>query len=167
SVLSSFFIDDVSFDVQSGPPATATVTPTPTATPISGGGPLRITLAWLDYPANPGTTHALVNDLDLEVTGPTGTVYHGNGGGSADRNNVIETVFLDNAPSGAYTVRVKGFNVPQGSAQPFGLVASGKNLTEGGGAATATPTPTRTRTPTPTPTGGASQRRSYLPYVAP
>ena len=167
SVLSSFFIDDVSFDVQSGPPATATVTPTPTATPISGGGPLRITLAWLDYPANPGTAHALVNDLDLEVTGPTGTVYHGNGGGSADRNNVIETVFLDNAPSGAYTVRVKGFNVPQGSAQPFGLVASGKNLTEGGGAATATPTPTRTRTPTPTPTGGASQRRSYLPYVAP
>ena len=79
---------------------------------------------------------------------------------------MVETVFLDNAPSGVYTVRVKGFNVPQ-SAQPFGLVASGKNLTEGGGAATATPTPTRTRTPTPTPTGGASQRRSYLPYVAP
>lgn len=167
SVLSSFFIDDVSFDVQSGPPATVTSTPTPTATPIGGGGPLRITLAWLDYPANPGAAHTLVNDLDLEVTGPTGTVYHGNGGGSADRNNVIETIFLDNAPSGTYTVKVKGFNVPQGGSQPFGLATSGENLTEGSGAATATPTPTRTHTPTPTPTGGAQQRRSYLPYVAP
>ena len=164
SLLSSFIIDDVSFDVASGPP---TPTPTPTPTPVGGSGPLRITLAWLDYPGNPGTARALVNDLDLEVTGPTGAVYYGNGGGSADRVNVIETVFLDNAPSGVYTVRVKGFNVPQGSTQPFGLVASGKNLTEGGGAATATPTPTRTRTPTPTPTptGGALQRRGYLPYT--
>ena len=65
NTLSSFFIDDVSFDVASGPP---TATPTPTATPVGGSGPLRITLAWMDYPANPSTTHALVNDLDLEVT---------------------------------------------------------------------------------------------------
>ena len=166
SLISSFFIDDVSFDVASGPP---TATPTPTATPIGGSGPLRVTLAWLDYPGNPGAARTLVNDLDLEVTGPTGVVYYGNGGGSADRVNVVETVFLDNAASGVYTVRVKGFNVPQGSAQPFGLVASGKNLVEGGGGATGTPspTPTRTRTPTPTPTGAAALRRSYLPFVAP
>ncbi len=162
NTLSSFFIDDVSFDVSSGPP---TNTPTPTATPIGGGGPLRITLAWSDYPGTVGAARALVNDLDLEVTAPNGTVYYGNGGATADRVNVIETVFLESVSSGVYTVRVKGYNVPQGGTQPFAVVASGKNLTESGGGATATPTPTRTHTPTPTPTGQAIPRRSFLPYT--
>ncbi|QLQ05911.1 MAG: hypothetical protein HZY76_07465 [Anaerolineae bacterium] len=61
------------------------------------------------------------------MVSPSGAVYRGNGS-SADRVNVIESVFLDGAASGRWTVRVKGYNVPQGS-QPFAVAVTGKNLT--------------------------------------
>ena len=40
--------------------------------------PLKITLAYTDVPGFPGAIPALVNDLDLEVVGPDGTLYRGN-----------------------------------------------------------------------------------------
>jgi len=42
-------------------------------------GPVRVTLAWDDTEAttlNPATSPMLVNDLDLELTGPDGTIYY-------------------------------------------------------------------------------------------
>src|SRR5207249_4187319 len=41
-------------------------------------GPAKFVLTWNDYPGTIGATKALVNDLDLEVTAPDGTVYRGN-----------------------------------------------------------------------------------------
>jgi hypothetical protein len=71
-------------------PGAPTATPTRTATPPAGTptvtptpslvGPLRFTLAWTDAPGNPAAAKALVNDLDLEVIGPTGTRHRGNAG---------------------------------------------------------------------------------------
>ncbi len=131
SLLSNFYIDDVSFDVSSGPVAQRRgflpMAARNFGSTGGGTGPLRVSLVWTDYPGNPGASRTLVNDLDLEVVSPSGTVYRGNGG-SADRVNVIETVFIDQAASGRWTVRVKGYNVPQGS-QPFALAVTGKNLT--------------------------------------
>jgi hypothetical protein len=74
----------------------------------------------------------LVNDLDLTITSPTGTVYRGNvfsggwsqTGGSADRINNVENVYVQSAASGVWTVQVSGFNAPQGP-QPFALVVNG------------------------------------------
>jgi hypothetical protein len=40
--------------------------------------PLRVTLAWSDYPGTPAAAGALVNDLDLTVTDPSGTVHYPN-----------------------------------------------------------------------------------------
>jgi hypothetical protein len=40
--------------------------------------PLRVTLAWSDYPGTPAAGGALVNDLDLTVTDPSGTVHYSN-----------------------------------------------------------------------------------------
>jgi len=40
--------------------------------------PLSVTLAWTDYPGSTPAEGALVNDLDLTVTGPTGTIYYPN-----------------------------------------------------------------------------------------
>ncbi len=132
SQLSSFYIDDVSFDVSSGPVAQRRGFMPMAAFNfgrVTGGtGPLRVSLVWTDYPGNPGAARALVNDLDLEVVSPSGTVYRGNGS-SADRVNVIETVYLDQAASGQWTVRVKGYNVPQGGSQPFAVAVTGNNLT--------------------------------------
>lgn len=114
------------------PTGTPTVTPTPSLV-----GPLRFTLAWTDAPGSPGAAKALVNDLDLEVIGPTGTRYRGNAGlytggqclraGQWDACNNVEGVVIDNAPAGVYTIVVHGVNVPQGP-QPFALVGSGNNL---------------------------------------
>src|SRR2546427_206298 len=107
---------------------------------LSAVGPAKFVLAWNDYPGTIGATKALVNDLDLEVTAPTGTVYRGNHfapfaqgqslpGGTFDATNVEEAVILRNAAAGDWTVRVIGSNVPVGP-QPFALVATG-NLDEG------------------------------------
>ncbi len=127
------------------------------------GGPLKITVVWTDYPSTASASINLVNDLDLTVTAPGGTLYNGNvfaggwsnAGGSADRRNNVENVYLQNPAAGTYTIQVRGYNVPNGP-QPFALVVTGGAF--GSGAtntptATATATPTNTATPTgPTPT---------------
>ena len=80
---------------------------------------LRATLTWLDPPATPTASKALVNDLDLEVVGPGGT-FLGNvftaddssEGGTRDSTNNTEVVRLKTANQGVYTLRVKGTSVP-------------------------------------------------------
>ncbi len=102
---------------------------------IAGGGPLKVTLAWTDFPSTPAASVNLNNDLDLIVTGPAGTVWRGNvfaagasvAGGDADRLNTLEQVLLATPAAGTYKVTVRSFNVPNGP-QPFALVVTGKNL---------------------------------------
>ncbi|MCL4871344.1 MAG: S8 family serine peptidase [Anaerolineae bacterium] len=103
---------------------------------------LKITLVWTDYPGNPAAALAIVNDLDLTVIAPDGTVYLGNVfhqgysvvGGIPDRRNVEEQVFLPKhiipIQEGVYRVIVHAYNVPEGP-QPFALVI---NLHPGAGA---------------------------------
>jgi len=88
-------------------------------------------VAWSDAPGAAGANPALVNDLDVIVTGPGGT-YVGNAfvngevppnQGSADRRNVEEAVYINAPAAGTYTVTVLGLNVPQGP-QTFALVAT-------------------------------------------
>ena len=96
------------------------------------GKGVRIALAWTDPPALPGAGHALVNDLDLEVTGPDGVTYRGNAivagqsvpAGARDSDNVEEVVALPVAAAGDWQVTVRGTHVPMG-AQNFALVAVG------------------------------------------
>ncbi len=110
-----------------------------TFTVSSSAEPLKVTLAWTDFPSTPAASVNLVNDLDLTVTGPTGTLWRGNvfsggqsaTGGAADRRNVLEQVLLNSPATGAYTVAVRSFTVPSGP-QPFALVVTGA-ATEGAG----------------------------------
>lgn len=91
--------------------------------------PLKISLVWSDYPASPQNASALVNDLDLKVTSPGGTVaYYGNDftfpyDSDFDRINNVENVIINNPAVGEYTVEVLGYSVPHGP-QPFALVGS-------------------------------------------
>ena len=125
--------------------AGATAPYTHTFTGVGGSEPFKVTLAWTDYPATPDSPPAsptigssaswsaprLVNDLDLVVTGPSGT-FRGNvlsggvstTGGSADRRNNIEEVLIPAPSAGTYTVTVTPFNIVQGG-QQFALVATG------------------------------------------
>jgi hypothetical protein len=98
---------------------------------VEAGQPLKVTLAWSDFPSTPAAAINLVNDLDLVVTGPDGT-FRGNvfssgqstTGGAADRRNTVEQVLRQNPAAGLWTVTVRSFTVPQGP-QPFALVATG------------------------------------------
>jgi len=102
---------------------------------VTNPGPLKFVLAWSDFPGTLGSTKALVNDLDLEVTAPDGTVYRGNHfapfaqaeslpAGPFDTTNVEEAVIRKSAIVGDWSVRVIGSNIPVGP-QPFALVATG------------------------------------------
>lgn len=98
-------------------------THTYTLSNVSTVEPLRITLAWSDVAALAGASVALVNNLDLEVVDPNGTVYRGNvnfagaysqpaSGAAFDNRNPVEGVYIQYPVPGNYTVKVIGANVP-------------------------------------------------------
>jgi len=107
-------------------------------TTVSTVEPLRITLVWVDPKASLGASVALINDLNLEVTDPTGKVYRGNvnfsnaysqvaGSTAFDNRNPLECVYIQYPNPGTYTVKVIGANVP-GNGQ-MGVVAQPGNQT--------------------------------------
>ncbi len=114
------------YDVAPGIGTNGTASYTFTAT---AEGPLKISLVWSDYPSTTAASINLVNDLDLIVTDPIAATYKGNvfsggwsqTGGSEDRRNNVENVYIQIPASGIYTIAVKGFNVPNGP-QPYALV---------------------------------------------
>jgi len=93
---------------------------------------LKVTLVWTDYPSSEAAQTNLVNDLDLLVVPPSGGEYRGNwfsyglsvSGGNYDRLNVVESVYIKNPTIGDYTIRIEGYNTPEGP-QPYSLVITG------------------------------------------
>ncbi|HYF64220.1 MAG TPA: S8 family serine peptidase [Herpetosiphonaceae bacterium] len=111
--------------------------------------PLRVMLAWTDPPASLAASRQLVNDLDLLVTGPGGTIYAGNAATDGDRLNNVEGVVINNPPPGQYSVKVRAHNVPIAD-QPYALVVAGPINPAAPPPPTATPTTAPTTAPTPT-----------------
>jgi subtilisin family serine protease len=94
--------------------------------------PLKITLAYTDYPGSTSASKALVNDLDLIVRflapAPNRSKTHfPNGLNSADRLNNVEGVDILTPEVGTYTITVRGHHIPNGrnGAQPYALVMTG------------------------------------------
>ena len=103
--------------------------------------PLKVTLAYTDVAGFPGAIPALVNDLDLEVVGPDGTLYRGNqfagndsvpNAPSPDNLNNVEAVHLSQPLPGDYLIRVRARHIVQDARldtavidQDFALVISG------------------------------------------
>jgi subtilase family protein len=87
---------------------------------VAAGIELRATLAWFDPDAGPGTASTLINNLDLEVDAPGGTLYLGNHftagvstpGGTPNTADTVEQVRLTTPVAGSYTFRVKATNIP-------------------------------------------------------
>lgn len=109
---------DQTRSVQTGQSRTSTVTV------ASGAEPLRIVLAYSDFPGE-----QLVNNLNLIVTAPDGTRRVGNQNTAAapsfDTANNVEVVHIDAPAAGTWTIEVVGSNVPQGP-QPYALVVRGR-----------------------------------------
>ena len=99
---------------------------------------LKAVLAWSDYRGSRFASKALVNDLDLEVESPDGTVYLGNDfangrsttGGTKDDINNLEVVLIDMAMKGIWTVRVKDSYHAGSGAQPFAIAVSGQGVND-------------------------------------
>lgn len=97
--------------------------------------PLRIVMAYSDYPALPNANPALVNNLNLQVTAPNGSVYKGNvfapfslgeslpNSGSFDNRNPIEGVIVNAPGVGEWAIHVEAANVPSGP-QGYAIVAA-------------------------------------------
>jgi len=102
----------------------------------SGIEDLEITTVWTDYKGSIATCGALVNDLELTVTDPIGTVYYGNNYGSSSREsdstnpagrdhvNNVECALIKNPMVGEWTINVSASNIPVGP-QPYALVLTG------------------------------------------
>ena len=90
-------------------------------------------MAWTDTAAAPNANPTLVNDLNLELTAPSGTCYRGNqysGGHSIpnpvdwDDRNVEECIRVDDPEIGMWYLAVHGLNIPFGP-QPFAYAITG------------------------------------------
>lgn len=115
---------------------------------VAAGQELRSTLVWSDPEATLGASSNLVNNLDLIVTGPNGTVLgnvftttgESTTGGLADVKNNVEQVRFTAPMGGTYTLRVKATAVPGNGRygtdrQGYALVASHATCGTGVGAA--------------------------------
>lgn len=104
------FVDNKT-GVGQGEQATVTVT-------LSRPGRILANLVYTDAPASPDAAVALVNDLDLSLTG------NGQNVTPNDHVNNNEVIELGNLPAGTYTLTVTGAKVPQGmnGKQPYALV---------------------------------------------
>jgi hypothetical protein len=103
---------------------------------------LKVTMV---YPDPPGTTSASlhrINDVNLKVISPTGTVYHGNNGlldgtestpgGSPNDLDTVENVFVRNPETGTWEIEITALEVNQdghlatpGDDVTFALVVTG------------------------------------------
>jgi len=107
---------------------------------VNSTTPLKVVLCWTDEPGETSSSKALINDLDLTVTTPGSTTVYGNAGlvggqysssgGSSDRSNNVECVFIQNPTAGTYEIVVNGYNIAQdndpatGVNQAYSLVVS-------------------------------------------
>jgi serine protease AprX len=84
---------------------------------VAAGTPaLKATLVYRDRPGTTSSLQHRINDMDLEVTAPGGTVYRGNvglnagpwstSGGVANTKDTVENVFVQSPAAGAWQVRV-------------------------------------------------------------
>ena len=93
----------------------------------------RVAMCYVDYPGTPGVFPILINNLDLTVTNPSGTQYKGSvysggystTGGVYDTLNNQECCRFQSPATGAWQIKVKARNVPQGPRCPYALTVTG------------------------------------------
>lgn len=86
--------------------------------------PLVAVMAYSDYPALPSAAKMLVNDLDMALLAPDGTVHRPGNRAESDHKNNVEAVDVAVAVTGEWTVVISATNVPQGP-QPFAFYLRG------------------------------------------
>lgn len=104
---------------------------------LSSDEPFRTTLTWTDPPGSEGCDPCHINDLDLIVTAPDGTVFRGNefdghwsepNPSGRDSINNAENVYVESPQTGEWLIEVYSVNTAQNppdlGGQDFALVTS-------------------------------------------
>eukprot|EP01100_Stratorugosa_tubuloviscum_P007755 TRINITY_DN319_c2_g1_i2.p1 TRINITY_DN319_c2_g1~~TRINITY_DN319_c2_g1_i2.p1 ORF type:complete len:907 (-),score=428.56 TRINITY_DN319_c2_g1_i2:77-2740(-) len=104
---------------------------------------LRAVIAWTDPPALVSTAKPLVNNLDLTVTAPNGTIYYGNDAGVyhtgssnfIDDENNVERVEISKPQDGIWTVKVvaKAINAEESQHYSIVIVLDGQSSSHNDG----------------------------------
>lgn len=93
----------------------------------AGVSEAKFLLYWHDVPASELAAQQLVNNLDLELLAPDGTVYYpfvlddspsgvaADAVTGVDSKNNVEQIVVANPAAGNYTLRVKGTHLPSGN----------------------------------------------------
>jgi len=98
----------------------------------SSNMPLKITLTWYDPRASSSASKKLVNNIDMKITSPDGTIYSGNNfadgytlpGAYSDDTNNIEGILINDPDSGTYNIELNGTSIATGP-QSFAVVITG------------------------------------------
>ena len=99
----------------------------------NGTTQVRFMVYWRDVAASPGTSAALVNDLDLVVSPPSGgellpwildptpnpTTLNAPATNGEDHLNNMEQVLINDPEAGNYTIDISGFDIPFGPQEYF------------------------------------------------
>ena len=98
----------------------------------AGAESLKMTLVWTDRPGSPSAQNALVNNLDLVLRAPDGTLHRpwvldgddptANATTGVNMVDNVEQVLIENPTPGRWTAEVRGTNLPFGDS-PFTLVS--------------------------------------------
>mmetsp|Transcript_17782 Transcript_17782/g.16049 ORF Transcript_17782/g.16049 Transcript_17782/m.16049 type:complete len:172 (-) Transcript_17782:92-607(-) len=84
---------------------------------------LIVTLSWYDPPGIDGTTGSvLLQDLDLTITGPDGSITYSNGGSSLDHLNNNEKIDIYGPLIGTYQISVSSNALPVTGSQLYSIV---------------------------------------------
>lgn len=92
----------------------------------------KVVLAWSDWRGSRQAQTQLMNDLNLIVEAPDGTLFLGNDfangrsttGGTADDLNSVEVVLVDQAAAGLWQVTIENVDHRGQGAQPFAVAVS-------------------------------------------
>ena len=92
----------------------------------SGNQPLRVTITWYDPPNSGTPSKALLSNLDLLLTSPSGAKYYGNRGKASrkDSKNNVEQITVLTPIQGMWMIAVSAKALPYSGSQKFSIVVT-------------------------------------------
>lgn len=129
--------------------------------------PLKATIAWVD-PANiVSASKQLLNDVDLRIVDPSGTITYGNGNSATDSHNNVEMARVASPTPGIYTVSMSVGALGSGSSQAVTLVITSYgtvgDVAEPTGSPSVSPSAFPSTSPSSTPSAFPSSSPTHQP----
>lgn len=153
------FVQDVTLNILATKTYSVSVT--------SSASPFKATISWMDPPNSVYASKQLLNNIDLTVLTPSGSMYYGNGNSAGDSVNNAEMVYIASPQTGTYTVTVKPRLYGSGTNQKVSVVMTSVGSVTAIDGVMLQPTESPSLTPTLSPTAFPTVHPTRLPTFAP